>query len=457
MKKSSYAARALALVAMSVCTLIRGQYAYGERARHADLPCAAPETVGFSSERLKRLDAMLQRSIDEKQYAGVVALLARHGKVVYFEAKGKRELANGAPMEKDTIFRLASMTKPVTAAAMMLLYEEGKWQPQVPIAQYIPEFSHLKVSRKLEGAGRAGSDAEVSEDPAHAPTMRELMTHTAGFGGFGTRALNPDLYVGGSLQSMINELAKIPLTYQPSSRWVYSLSMDIQGYIIEKLSGTTLPEFMKQRLFEPLGMSDTGFYVPEEKRNRFAGLYGMSAEGKLIPTGKEVFQLPYDREPALPLGGGGLVATAADYFRFAQMLLNNGLLNGRRVLGESSVKLMMSNHLSEGLIEHYEGADYNCPRLGMGYGYNGAVVIDPGKADVPMGKGTYLWDGGYGTWFWADPVDDIVFIGMIQSSTWPDEKRALNLEESTRGVIYQALLKPSKVGDLSAPHNDPER
>jgi CubicO group peptidase (beta-lactamase class C family) len=438
MKLTSNVVRALVWLAM----LITAHHALGAPARHEDLQVVAPEAVGFSGERLKNLDALLRHSIDDKQYAGVVALLARHGKVVYFEAIGKSDLASGAPMEKDTIFRLGSMSKPVTAAAMMLLYEEGKWQPHAPIARYVPEFSHLKVSKTFAAEGIAGGDAERTEDPVHAPTMRELMTHTAGFefipGGLETFQAN-------SLQSMIDRIAQIPLLYQPSSRWVYGVSMDIQGYIIEKLSGTTLPEFMRKRLFEPLGMTDTGFYVSKEKWSRFASLYGMNDQGELVAASTAAYHLNYDHEPELPLAGGGLVATAPDYFRFAQMLLDGGKLNGTRVLGPSSVKLMMSNQLPDRLMEGYQGADFNCPRLGMGYGYNGAVITNPGKADVPMGRGTYLWDGAFGTWFWVDPVYEIVFVGMIQSNGyWPNDTRALNLEETSRGLTYQALVRPDR-------------
>jgi CubicO group peptidase (beta-lactamase class C family) len=258
---------------------------------------------------------------------------------------------------------------------------------------------------------------------------------------------------------MIEHLAKAPLLYQPSTRWIYSVSVDIQGYIIEKLSGLTLPEFMKRRLFEPLGMQDTDFYVPKEKWNRRATMYRVRENDKGAITAEAVSDddinkalggFPdWHQQPSLPSGGGGMVSTAADYFRFAQMLLNGGELNGVRVLAPSSVKLMMSDHLPENMTSAYKRVDTNAPsntpRLGMGYGYDGAVVIDPGKADVPMGKGSYLWDGGAGTWFWVDPVNDIVFVGMLQRMQFPDDKAPptfTDLEERSRAVVYQALLKP---------------
>lgn len=402
----------------------------------------------------------MQHAIDRKEYAGVVTLLARHGKVVHFSAIGKRDLASGTAAEKDTIFRIFSMSKPITAAAMMLLYEEQKWQPQDPIAKFIPEFANLKVyTGKTDFLGKM-----QVETPVHAPTMRELMTHTAGFG-YGGEQTPPErlyrdddnrgIFTNGSLQAMIDRLAKAPLLYQPSTRWKYSLSMDIEGYIIEKLSGMTFPEFMKKRLFEPLGMKDTDFYVPEDKRSRFSVLYEMGdKEGSVLePVAPYPPSMNYEKEPGLPSGGGGLVSTATDYFRFAQMLLNGGELNGVRILAPETVKLMMSNHLADSLMAEYKGSGFVVqPRPGLGYGFNGAVVTDPGLADLPMGKGSYMWDGAAGTWFWADPAKDIVFVGMVQRLCWFAQPcRAAqesvmgmptNLEELSRSAVYQALLKP---------------
>src|ERR1700730_17163605 len=243
--------------------------------KKADLPENKPELLRFSSERLERLHATMQQEVDQKQLAGIVTILARHGKVVEERTYGKKDIASGAPMTKDTIIRIFSMTKPVTGVAMMILYEEGKWRPSDPVSQYIPEFAHLKVFKGVDQSGNM-----ILEDPVHPPTMRDLMTHTAGFtyGFFGTSPVDKmykdqQVMQSQSLPDMINKLAKIPLLYQPGSRWVYSASMDIQGYIVEKLSGQSLPDFMRQCIFEPLGMKDTGFFVPKEKRNRFATLY----------------------------------------------------------------------------------------------------------------------------------------------------------------------------------------
>jgi CubicO group peptidase (beta-lactamase class C family) len=412
-----------------------------------ELQLATPESVGFDSERLQRLDAVMQTAVDDKDYAGAVVLLARHGKVVHYRAYGEADSATHAPLKKDAIFRIFSMSKPVTAAAMMVLYEEGKWNPQDPLYSVIPEFAHLKVYKKVDASG-----ALVAEDPEHSPTLRELMTHTAGFSyGWSDNPVDHlyrgphggSIFTSDSLQTLIEQVAKAPLRYQPGTRWVYSLSADIQGYVIEKLSGMKLPEFMQKRLFEPLRMRDTAFHVPAQKQDRLPALYRMNNDGQLAPA-NPILEIHYDREPSLPEGGAGLVSTASDYFRFAQMLLNGGVLDGVRILAPQTVKLMMSNHLSDGVsVEFNDGP----MRPGMGYGFDGAVVVDASKADVPLGNGSYLWDGAAGTWFWVDPVNDIVFVGMVQRLGWtvrtPDRKVPPNLEELSHATCYQALVRPN--------------
>jgi len=420
----------------------------------ADLPTATPEAMGFSGDRLKRLDALAQRMIDDKQYPGVVTLVARHGKVVYFNAVGQQDVVAATALRKDAIFRIFSMTKPVTAVAMMILYEEGRWNPQDPIAKFIPPFSMTKVYKSIDADGKM-----VVEDAVHPPTMRELMTMTAGFT-YGVDATPVDKEYfdeqgrhalrSSSLQIMIDRLARAPLLYQPSSRWKYSLSADIEGYLIEKLSGMTLSEFMRRRIFEPLGMKDTGFYVPREKRDRLATLYKTGAHGELEDGSSDVeaFGYQFDREPSLPIGGGGLVSTAADYYRFAQMLLNGGELGGVRILGPRTVRLMISNHLAEGLMTQFRGGggEFMEPRPGVGYGYGGAVITDPGLADVPVGRGTYLWNGWASTWFWVDPENDMLCIGLVQRLGATNQGLASesppNLEELSRAVIYQSLIGP---------------
>ncbi len=384
----------------------------------------------------------MQQTVDQKQIAGMVTILARHGKVVDYRAYGVSDMTSGTPIKKDTIFRDYSMTKPVTGVAMMILYEQGKWLPSDPIAKYIPEFANLKVFKGVDADGKM-----ILVDPDHAPTMGELMTHTAGFSyGDGTTpadAMYKDLKVRQShnLQDFIDKMAKIPLLYQPGKGWVYSLSMDIEGYIVEKLSGHSLPQFMDDQIFKPLGMRDAGFFVPQSKRNRFASLYESGPDDKLIPDSTNGGGFgDYSTLPTLPSGGGGLVSTAEDYFRFAQMLDNGGGLNGARILAPATVHLMTSNHLPPSLLTGEYKIGRQVLRPGFGYGYNFAAVFDPAEADLPEGKDTFLWDGAAGTWFWVDPTNDIVFVGMIQRMRGGSP----NVEYLSRSLVYQALIDPAK-------------
>jgi CubicO group peptidase (beta-lactamase class C family) len=408
-----------------------------------DMTPVSPESVGFSSERLERLHAFIQNVVDKKELSGAVTILARHGKIVDYRTYGVQDFASGVPMSKDTIFRDYSMTKPVTGVAMLILYEEGKWLPTDPITKFIPEFANLKVYAGLDAAGKM-----ILVAPDHPPTMHELMTHTAGFsygdGEGPVDAIYQKLQVrkAANLQEFINRMAQIPLNYQPGTRWRYSLSMDIQGYIIEKITGQSLPDFMRDHLFAPLGMRDAGFYVPADKRARFATLYENNGHDGLQPdtsngSGMGDFLSP----TTLPSGGGGLVSTAEDYYRFAQMLGNSGELGGVRILAPSSVRLMDTNHLPASMLTgEYHVAGQQSFRPGFGYGYNCAVIYDPQAVDLPDGKNTFFWDGAASTWFWVDPANDIVFVGMIQRLKGGQP----NMEYSTRPLVYQALVDPSK-------------
>jgi CubicO group peptidase (beta-lactamase class C family) len=407
-----------------------------------DLTPVKPESVGFSSERLERLHALMQKEVDQRHFSGIVTLLARHGKIVDYRTYGVRDVESGAPMTKDTIFRDFSMTKPVTGVALMILYEQGKWLPSDPISKFIPEFANLKVFKGVDTNGKM-----ILVDPDHAPTMRELMTHTAGFsygeGNTVVDAMYNDQHVleSQNLQEMIDKLAKIPLLYLPGKSWIYSMSMDIEGYIVEKLSGQSLPDFMRDQIFSPLGMRDAGFYVTEDKRGHFATLYKADDNGKLVvDLAGCCGTREYKAQPTMPSGGGGLVSTTEDYYRFAQMFLNHGELNGVRILAPSSIQLMDTNHLPESMLtgEYHIGTQFLRP--GFGYGYNGAVEFDPRLADLPDGKDTYVWSGAAGTWFWVDPTNDVVFVGMIQ---YMGDSRP-NLEYMSRTVVYQALVEPAK-------------
>jgi len=404
----------------------------------APLPTAAPESVGFVAGGLDKMDGGMQDLVDKKHLAGIVTLVARHGKVVQHKAYGSQSLETGTPMKIDTIARIYSMTKPITGVAMMMLYEEGKWKPGDPIAKHIPEFANLKVY-----AGDKDGQP-ILEAPVHPPTMGELMSHSAGFtyGLFGNtpvdlmyRANNP--LEAPSLQEMINRLSKMPLLYQPGTKWVYSVSVDVQGYLVEKLSGKTFPEFLRTRLFEPLGMTDTGFSVPAEKVSRVASIYSWNREKNALVA--EPLDPAISTLPGLPSGGGGLYGTAPDYFKFAQMLLNGGELNGKRILKKATVDMMHTNVLGDAVLNGNNGIGQARFSPAQGFGYDFAVVIDPDAAKRQVGKGSYWWWGIAGTWFWIDPANDVVFVGIIQRRTGPPG--VANHEDISRRVIAEALSK----------------
>ena len=407
----------------------------------APISTATPESVGFAPGALDKMDEGMQAIVDKGHLAGVVTLVARHGKIVQHKAYGKQTIESQTPMSTDTIARIYSMTKPVAGVAMMMLYEEGKWKPSDPIAKHIPEFANLQVY-----AGEKDG-APVLEAPAHPPTMGELMSHTAGFtyGLFGNtpvdklyQAANP--LAAPSLQAFIDRMAKLPLLYQPGTRWVYSVGVDIQGYLVEKLSGRTFPEFLRTRLFEPLGMIDTGFFVPKEKMARVATVYGWDqAKSALAPQ-------PHDpsinQMPGLPSGGGGLYSTSSDYFRFAQMLLNGGQFNDVRVLKANTVEMMRTNVLSDQVLNSKSGIGQAQFSSAQGFGYDFAVVLDPAAAKRQVGKGSYWWWGIAGTWFWIDPTNDLIGIGIIQRRG--GAPGATNHEDVSRKVVYEALANPSR-------------
>jgi CubicO group peptidase (beta-lactamase class C family) len=405
-------------------------------------PEAKPESLGFNSERLARLHEAMQRPVDDQSLAGVVTLLMRHGKVVEQRSYGVKDFASRAPMTNDTIFRIYSMTKPVTGVAMMILYEEGKWHPTDPVSKFIPEFADVKVFKGLDANG-----AILTEPPAHPPTIEELLTHTAGltYGLFGTSPvdkvyMSKNCFAAVDLRAMSQCFAGLPLLYQPGSKWVYSVSMDIQGYLIEKLSGKPLAQFMDERIFKPLRMPDTAFFVPKEKRNRFATVYSGGPDGKLVVTGEASGpKADFVSPPGAPSGGGGLVSTARDYARFAQMLLNQGELDGARILSPATVALMTSNHLPPKLLTGEFSIGKSVMRQGHGWGYDLAVYYDPPTAGEVVGKGTFYWEGAAATWFWIDPANDLIFVGMTQRM-FGNGQPAMN--HFSRPTVYGALTNP---------------
>jgi CubicO group peptidase (beta-lactamase class C family) len=409
---------------------------------------SSPEAVGFDSARLKTLDAYMADVVAKGRVAGMTTLLARHGKVVEFNTYGKASLATGAPMTKDEIFRVYSMTKPITGAAMMILFEQGKWRLDDPVTRYVPEFKNLRV---MTGVGPDGKTI-LTEEMKRPPTMREIMSHTAGFG-YGLADVHPvdKLYrerkvlSSSSLKEMIDRTATIPLMYQPGTNWSYSSAVDIQGYIIEKLSGMSLGDFMQKYLFEPLKMTDTAFYVHAGKEGRLAANYvGDSKTGK-IEEAKDLFGMgpmpDYTKPPAMESGGGGLVSTTTDYARFCQMILNKGELDGVRILSPAAVELMDTNVIPKSVLVSSNGTTVARFNEAVGFGLDFMVVNDPRKAGSMVGKDTMSWGGAAGTWFWIDPTNDVVFVGMIQrmGGTGGDD-----LGEAARTLTYQALTHPEK-------------
>jgi CubicO group peptidase (beta-lactamase class C family) len=396
--------------------------------RVRDLATASPESVGVSSERLRRIDAAMKRIVDTKQAAGVVTLLERHGKVVHFAAVGQKDVRKPDPIQKDSIFRIYSMTKPVTGVAMMMLYEEGKWRLDDPVSRHIPEFAKLKVYM-----GQNPDGAPTLEDAKRSMTMRELMTHTAGLG-YILSAANPvdKMYIqanvlnaGAPLQTMIDGLAKLPLIAQPGTRWSYSIAVDVQGYLVAKMSGMPFDEFLRTRVFEPLGMKDTAFYVPNDKLARLALVHN-DAGGSLTVDEKRPDPTVI---PLGPSGGGGLFSTAMDYARFCEMLLGGGQLNGVRLLAPRTVEMMRTNHVNP------EPLKTMAPGTGWGMDFN--VVMDAAAAGEPYSNGSFHWFGIAGTWFWIDPVDDFAFVGMLQNQNL---RVSRDIHALSRNLVYQAIV-----------------
>lgn len=424
--------------ALAVGALLAGQAASPVLAQSKPAAVAAkPESLGFSSERLAKLDERMKALVDKGAVPGVVVYIARHGQVVHQSIYGKADLATGAPLREDTLYRMYSQTKPVTGVAMMILYEEGRWKLDEPVTKYVPEFKDLKVYKGVDAKGQP-----ILEPIKRSPTMREIMTHTAGFA-YGLTTDNPvdkayrdsGLLSSKDLQGVMVEASKLPLASQPGESWRYSIAVDIQGYIVEKLSGQSLPEFMESRIFKPLGMKDTAFWTPEAKRGRQASLYMYDREKGAVVPAEGFMVLDISRPPTAANGGGGLVSTLGDYARFAQMLANGGELDGVRILSPATVKLMAANHLTEAQLAKQPLGP------GVGFGLDFGVVMDPAAAGTLAGKGTYSWGGAAGTWFWVDPENDMIVLGMIQVLGGGG---VLRLDDLSQQMIYSALIDPSK-------------
>jgi CubicO group peptidase (beta-lactamase class C family) len=412
---------------------------------HAGLPIAAkPEDVGLSSARLRRIGDALGSDAQQGKLPGAVALVARHGKVAYFESVGVQDPDKRTPMRRDGIFRIASMTKPVTAVAALMLMEEGRFGLLDPVSRHLPELGDLKVG--VEVTDPATGERSLKIEPARRQvTVQDLFRHTSGltYGIFGN-SLCQKLYRQHKLMdtqqnnaAMVTKLATLPLAYQPGTMFEYSMSTDVLGALVEVLSGMDLNRFFNERIFAPLGMKDTGFLLNEHNRMRLA-LPNNDPANKV-----QASQYAYDpaRPPTWFSGGGGLFSTASDYVRFSQMLLNRGELDGDRLLSRKTVQLMTSDHLPPnlgfGTFTQELGAAAPLPEYGQGYGLGVGVRKEAGRSPVPGSVGDFYWGGAFGTYFWIDPQEQLITILMLQET---DVKKRARYRPLMRNLVYPALI-----------------
>jgi CubicO group peptidase (beta-lactamase class C family) len=389
------------------------------------LPVAKPENAGLSSDRLNRIKPVMQSYVDNNKLPGLITMVARKGKIVHFEKYGMMDVDK--PMQFNTIFQIMSMSKPITSVAVMMLYEEGYFQLDDPVAKFIPEFKDLKVLSSID------KDGIHVVDQIRPMTIRDLLTHTSGltYGFFGTpidSIYNKVNLQEGTLKDMIDKLAKIPLLCQPGTAWNYSRSTDVLGYLVEVISGKPFDEFLKERIFIPLKMDDTDFYVPKEKINRCAAVYTPD-ENKGIKVLVKPDESTISR-PKFFSGGGGLYSTINDYLIFSQMLLNKGEFNGVRLLGSKTVELMTKNHLSNELSPLNVGF-----LQGVGFGLGFAVRIDPTR--ILGSAGEFGWAGAYNTFFWIDPEEQIIGILMTQFEPF---NYYPSLNNEFKVLVYQAIV-----------------
>jgi len=382
-----------------------------------EIPTAKPEDVGMSSEGLLEIDAVMQKHMDAGKIQGVVTVVARRGKVVQFKAYGLMDVEKKKAMEKDAIFRMASSSKPVLGVAAMMMIEEGLFKPTDEVAKYLPEFKDMKVAVQAEPADKDVSPQWVAPGkvpehrlvPAQRPiTIHDLLTHTAGLGTYGLGiaiAGYPEPGPEDTLTTMMPVYAAMPLDFQPGTRWAYSagIGLDVVARIIEIVTEMPYEEFVRARIFEPLAMTDTYFFLPKEKESRRVVIHGAKKKGWGKSKG-------WGLETHYASASGGLSSTAADYLRFEQMLINQGTLFGNRIVSEESVATMSTNQVGE----LYQGKGKNS---GVGFGYTVEVLLDPDAAKKARGKGAFGWGGAYGTVSWTDPANEITAVLLVQQPT----------------------------------------
>ncbi|MEW6188157.1 MAG: serine hydrolase domain-containing protein [Thermodesulfobacteriota bacterium] len=392
------------------------------------LPFAEAGEVGLSSERLQRIRPMIRGYIEKELIPGAVTMVARQGKIVHFDVQGNQNSEKKIPMTKDTIFRIASMTKPITSVALMMLFEEGKFQLADPISKWLPAFKEMKVA---EFIGR-GYELVAARSPI---TVLNILTHTAGF----ATEYNPnnrELYQQAAkfrsrqevIGDFIERLATVPLNYHPGTVWDYSRATCVVGRLVEVLSGQTLSEFLNERIFKPLGMVDTHFFLPEEKLPRFAAAYTPGEGNKIKLTDPDTIESFWASKPGIYyMGSGGLVSTASDYFRFADMLMQWGKREGARILSRKTVELMTMNHIGD-LPVWLTG-----PGTGFGLGFG--VTLDRGETHRMASEGSYTWGGAFCTYWWNDPEEDLY--GAIFTQVRPYHH--LNIRADMQTLAAQAI------------------
>ena len=402
-------------------------------AQSGPLPQASPEEVGLSPERLGRVDAAMQKAVDSGELPGAVVFIARDGQLAYAKSFGWQDREKKIPMSNDSIFRLYSMTKPVVSVAAMILVEEGKLGLQEPVSKYIPEFKSMKVGTESRDAD--GKVVLTLADAKRQITVQDLLRHTSGltYGVLGAPNAIKKMYLDAQIFSQkwvladfVKALAKLPLQSEPGTTWEYSHSTDVLGRVVEVASGQTLDVFLAERIFEPLKMVDTAFQVPATKLNRLA------QPMPDVYTGKSPELIDFSKTQSFFAGGHGLVSTAGDYLRFAQMLANGGELEGARILGPRIVEYMTSNHLNPQIDK---GSTY-LPGPGYGFGLGFATRTDRGQSEWPGSPGDFFWSGYAGTYFWVDPEEELVPVLMTQEPLRRQYYRVL-----MRNLVYQAIVK----------------
>ncbi|MDK1023167.1 MAG: serine hydrolase domain-containing protein [Gammaproteobacteria bacterium] len=398
-----------------------------------------PEDLGLSAPRLVKIDLLTQKYLDEGKLPGTITVVARRGKIAHFECQGRMDIEADKMISEDTIFRLYSMSKPVTSVALMMLYEDGHFQLDDPVSRFVPSFENMEVYI-------SGNRDEYKTQPADRQiTIRDLLTHTAGFTyGFMRTSVVDTLYrdkgleESNTLAEMVTKLSELPLLFSPGSRWSYSVATDVCGYLVELISGERFDQFLQEQIFEPLGMLDTGFSVPESKVHRLAANYERTADDGLQLTDSPETSR-YTQEVTYFSGGGGLVSTARDYLRFAQMLLNKGELEGERILGRKTVELMTSNHLPDNgdLTSMGQPVFSETPYDGIGFGLGFSVMLDPATAQILGTPGEFAWGGAASTYFWVDPGEELIAILLTQlmpSSSYP-------IRREFRVLVYQSIIE----------------